>query len=1295
MDQAIRNKLRGVVTQCRKLLEDSVSQELQGKFGIYAEKKDAVQVDDDARMSHLNQEERASRKDILDHFDHIKARGFKRKEALDQLIREIAYTHLNRLCAYKMMEARQVYIADQRFREAVNRGVNSNAVKFYLADHPDDERFYRTGKQDIAYRHFLDWLGGLLSEEIGVLFSPDNSANQLYPTQKVLDEVLLLLNDEALVEIWTQDETIGWIYQYFTPKELRDRAHKESDAPGNSYELAFRNQFYTPRYVVEFLTDNTLGRIWYEMRKGESKLKDQCRYMVRRPTEVFVADGQPTPKEVAEGGDGQSQDELLNEPVYVPHRQKKDPRELKVLDPACGSGHFLLYCFDVFQTIYEEAYDDPDLGPALKKDYATLVDLKKAVPGLILNRNLHGIDIDLRSTQIASLALWLRCQRAFQDMGLKKDRPKITRANLVCAEPMPGGDQLLREFVGGLEPKLLGQLVEAVFEKMKIAGEAGSLLKVEEEMRYTLAEAKRLWVRESTRAVDHKGHPLLFSEGVMERLKNDQVAASHFDFSDITDDQFFQEAESKVIEELRRYGEKAENGHRLQRRLFFEDAVRGFAFVDLCRLRYDAVLMNPPFGSATKDTLGWFREQYPEAAENLSVGEILQSLKRLCPGGMVGLIGDLPWLQQATYAKFRSRLVRSRSLQFFVELGWGILGTDVEVALAVFNSQESPLASFSSLVGVENQKDALIHLFKTPRHQCLRRLSEFLVIENHPFAYQISDRALNAFKHGLRLTQVLFEAAGGVAASDADRVFRCWWEVKSDALGRNNTWAFCQNGSPYSPFYYPTYFSIRSDNGTFEVIKSYPNARTPNAERYWQPGLAYGKRTGEMYCYPMPAEQVITWEGQALFPETMQNVWHALALGNSTPYSMLANLVAGQHKYAGYLNTICMDISGLPDLSASGRRVYSLIREIDSVNELSHSFDPKALVHALNQEPSAWPATLDNKEKEIALEIGTIDQAIFSATSEGQREARRKPSGGSYFAAITDAAPSGRTICELITSMLLGCVFGRWDIRFILGAKKTRDLPDPFAPLGACPPAMLQGRDGLPLAAMPDGYPIRVACEGIVVDDLDHPDDINRRLLDALEVIWKDEPEIVEKQLCETLGVSELRDYFRKPGKGGFWADHVARYSKSRRKAPIYWLLQSSKKSYAFWLHYHRLDKDLLFKILVNYVEPKIQRETNRVDDMRRQKQIGASSKMTKTLDKEIERQEDLISEIRDFEDKLRRAASLHLQPDLNDGVVLNVAPLHELVPWKEAKNYWDELVQGKYGWSSIGKQLRQNGIVK
>jgi hypothetical protein len=147
-----------------------------------------------------------------------------------------------------------------------------------------------------------------------------------------------------------------------------------------------------------------------------------------------------------------------------------------------------------------------------------------------------------------------------------------------------------------------------------------------------------------------------------------------------------------------------------------------------------------------------------------------------------------------------------------------------------------------------------------------------------------------------------------------------------------------------------------------------------------------------------------------------------------------------------------------------------------------------------------------------------------------------------------------------------------------------------------------------------------VNADGVLVDDPDHNDDILRRVRDILEAVWKNRADAIENEACEILGVTDLRDYFRKPGAGGFWDDHIKRYSKSRRKAPIYWLLQSSKKNYALWIYYHRLDKDTLFKALLNYVEPKIRREDARLHELRSQKAaLGAAAKGAKKLDKDID----------------------------------------------------------------------------
>jgi len=678
MDQTIRNRLRGVVTQCRKLLEDSTTQALQGRFGIYAaRKKGEVHIEDEARMAHLTEEDRACRQDLLDHLEHIQAIGYKPSEALEQLVREISFTHLNRLCAYKMMESRGL------IREAVSRGLKSQGFFFYLADHPEDEKLHNGGGQETAYRNFLDWLGGTLSQEIGVLFNPNDPANRIYPPQRVLDEVLALINDGDLKDIWSQDETIGWVYQYFTPKELRDKARKESQAPRNSYELAFRNQFFTPRYVVEFLTDNTLGRIWYEMRKGKTILKDRCKYLVRRPMEIFLKEGEQPPVESKKAREDLSQEELLKQPVYIPHRPKKDPRDLKVLDPACGSGHFLLYAFDLLEHIYEEAWSDEDspksevTGRTIQEDFETLDDLRRMVPKLVVEYNLHGIDIDPRAVQIAALALWLRAQKTWKNLHLKaSERPRIVKSNIVTAEPMPGEEDMRREFTDSLKPRVLGQIVDEVFEKMKLAGEAGSLLKIEEEIKDAVTAARKQW-REGPKPEQQ----LLFFPGMADPRPKQQEL--RFDVKGITDERFWEEAEDRILDALKDYAERAEKGHATRRRLFAEDAARGFAFIDLCRKRYDVVLMNPPFGEPAKPSKALIEQSFPRTKNDMYAAFVERGLGLLHSGGILGAITSRTGFFLSSFTKWREEiLLKEAKPTVFADLGYGVMDSAMVEAAA-------------------------------------------------------------------------------------------------------------------------------------------------------------------------------------------------------------------------------------------------------------------------------------------------------------------------------------------------------------------------------------------------------------------------------------------------------------------------------------------------------------------------------------------------------------------------------------------------------------------------------------
>jgi len=1289
MDQNTRTTLRNVVTQCRRLLEDSVAQVLQGQFGIFAVgKKDEVQIEPEARMSHLSEEDRAYRQDLLDHFEHIKALGYKAKDALAQLIREVAFTHLNRFCAYRMMESRGL------IRESVSKGLKSQGFLFYLADHEEDERRYNTGQQDLAYRHFLNWLGGTLSEEIGVLFAPTDPANRLYPPQRVIDEVLGLLNDPELAGIWSEDEAIGWVYQYFTPKELRDQARKESQAPRNSYELAFRNQFFTPRYVVEHLTYNTLGRSWYEMRRSETRLKDLCRYMVRRPTEVFLEKDKKEPEGSATATDDLSQDELLKLPVYVPFRAKKDPRELRIIDPACGSGHFLLYCFDLLLTIYEEAFSDPELGPALQKDYPTLEHLRREVPRLILAHNLHGIDIDPRASQIAALALWLRCQRAYQEMGIKQERPKITRSNIVCAEPMPGEESMLKEFVEQLEPKILGQVVEVVFENMKLAGEAGSLLQIEEDIRDAVAAAKKQYARETTHATDRKGRALLFSEAEMGRLANGPTQESLIDLSDITETAFFEHAEKRVFEALRSYAEQAQARHRLSRSLFSEDVVRGFAFVESCQNRYDVVLMNPPFGLPSKPIKKLLRRSFPDTWKDMYAAFAERGMSLLSPLGLLGAITPSMWQYSRQLKQFRGSLLAAGSPRLLVEIGHGVMDdATVEAGLWVATRRKSIGAlAMLDLLGHPTDKRAESILGRFPPWRLITPRS-FSHIEEAPLCHHMPDEYLALWRSERARLRRCVQIAKGNTTFDDFRFLRLWTEVPQSELGHR--WLRYRSGGDFQPYYASSVLCLDWGNDgaamrEFGTNKHGSDAQVMQSSKLWRlPGLSY-PRVGTLGFGVRAAQANEVFSGSSVFlhPKRPDHLFGLLAFLNSSVVLELMK-AHGRHR-----RTETIAIKDLPlsedvldtvsvQCGADAQSAANAMRAIESYDELSPVFSAFGMqkgLETVQSEVDALLATVNDCSHRITATVASILKL----------NGDRLPLPDSVYFKKACSPPD---VAYRRLSACLGAVFGRFNVDVLAGVVQPHPPTDIFAALPDMSPAMA-GRTNA-AASTPSEGTWECDTDGLLVDDPSHADDITSLLQAVFRRVWGTAADAKEAEICNALRASTLRECLRKPTKGGFWTDHLARYSSNRRKAPIYWLLQSSKKNYAIWLYYHRLDKDILFKALVNYVEPKIRLESDRLESLRSQKASGGAGKGAKKLDKEIEKQEEFLSELRDFEEKLRRAADLHLVPDLNDGVVLNIAPLHELVPWKEAEKYWEELLEGKYEWSSIGKQLREKGLVK
>jgi len=212
-------------------------------------------------------------------------------------------------------------------------------------------------------------------------------------------------------------------------------------------------------------------------------------------------------------------------------------------------------------------------------------------------------------------------------------------------------------------------------------------------------------------------------------------------------------------------------------------------------------------------------------------------------------------------------------------------------------------------------------------------------------------------------------------------------------------------------------------------------------------------------------------------------------------------------------------------------------------------------------------------------------------------------------------------------------------------------------------------------------YPLDIPWDGIVVDDPNDQRDILGRLRAALSYLHGNKAEEKELELCAELEVKELREYLRKPGL--FFEAHLKRYSKSRRKAPIYWPLQTRDGRYTIWLYYPRLSTDTLYACS-NILEDKIKLERRKLE-MAREDLAKSQGKADRLI---VEELTDFNSALSEMKEEIDRVAGLPFKPDLDDGVQITASPLWRLFrhpAWqRELKSTWDELEKGDYDWAHL-----------
>jgi hypothetical protein len=542
------------------------------------------------------------------------------------------------------------------------------------------------------------------------------------------------------------------------------------------------------------------------------------------------------------------------------------------------------------------------------------------------------------------------------------------------------------------------------------------------------------------------------------------------------------------------------------------------------------------------------------------------------------------------------------------------------------------------------------------------------------FAYWVSDATRAAFSRfsPFESNSSALVARRGVNTNDDFRFLRSWLEI----LPHESRWVPHPKGGEYRPFYsdvklvvdwYLAGCYLKAERVTSRVYKS---AIVPSRELYFRPGLTWSRRTkSRLSMRVMPRDCIFGDKGPAVIDsaDDEKNLFAILAVCMSEAFHRLVEvqLAAADAKGGGAAHSFEVGViqtTPIPTLSPEeneclrslAKRAWRLKFRLDTVEETSHAFLlPATLMQRLGDyDQAAMNEELDCIQSEIdALAFDLYGFADVDAEVV-QNEAITDDIADVGEDDEQDDAEVPTT--DALLSWAVGVAFGRFDWRLATGEREAPPEPEPFDPLPAKSPGML-----------PDGDAPFHDHGGILLDDPGHPDDLSRLVEEVLVRVDVPVPGDVRRWL-----------------QPDFFPFHLQRYSKSRRKAPIYWPLTTTSGSYTLWVYYPGLTSQTLYTAINDYVEPRLKQVGADVTALRNK---GADR--TREDEKQFESLQAFELELIELRDTLLKIAPTY-HPNHDDGVQITAAPLWPLFrhkPWQKVlKDTWAKLEKGDYDWAHL-----------
>lgn len=818
-------------------------------------------------MADAYDENSARRRHIGDIIAIHQRAGKDYKDARKEALSECVFTLYNRLAAIKVMETKVFFPEVMRTRaENGNLSVKHHA---WLEEHPDERNAERMG-----LKHFMRDEFKTLSERIPI-FREDYPYDML-PTADELHDIIAAFNaiddDPDLgPETWKGDDILGWQYENFNTAEKL--ALKQSGDKTEYDKVSLQSQVYTPRWTVKFLVDNSLGRLYLEM----------------YPDSKFFLNEDGTPKYLI---------------ANAPKKQMRTPKplkELRVIDPACGSGNFLIYAFILLYDMYVDQIENYNAAYS-----------KRDIPKLIIENNLYGVDLDERAVQISQIALLIK---AWEIGGKRGHMPE--HINIVSSHfTLPAYSEVESAFVKDNSwDEAQKKAVESIWNDLRNAYKFGTLVRVEEKLK---------------------------------ELRPNFDKQNLFFGQDKDDVDFRADVAATLKEQVRLVAENSKDDYASRQ------VRNALTFLNIISNEYDVAVANPPYTDSADfgpELKAFVNENYSKPYKvnvNLYATFIKRCFDLTDCDGKIAMINPPTFMYIKTFESLRKLIIEKSHISLFVEWGYlGLFTQSARVDSAFFCLDKQSMDAPSVFIKLNDlyemkRKDVLDKAYidlcsgqSNDRVYFLQQ-SKLKEIKSWPFIYWISDEFREKFnKSNLgKYTKVL----EGIKSGNNNAAMRYIWEI--GPTYDTKYWCLYTKGGEFNKWYGNIWILLNiKDN--FELIKSQRTFNIPAIK--FKSGITYPKVTSKGVCFRWFDDKTLYDSGSCGIFCNEEDQFVLLSILNTHMISYICdclnptvNTVIDDIRRLPYLDNI--DLQDRKFLSSIGKQCVSIKKKIGKYSIIEPQF---------------------------------------------------------------------------------------------------------------------------------------------------------------------------------------------------------------------------------------------------------------------------------------------------------------------------------------------------------------------